>query len=114
MDELDSIIRQINEEFGEETIATASETPRPQSSLDKEAFDDFNKRNPMAGGGMLVQPGFGGVRQGYAKDDKLPTKKNQIGKDDFINLVNQNKDKTYNELVEILKNYNAKKSRFDK
>jgi hypothetical protein len=30
------------------------------------------KRNPMAGGGMLVQPGFGGTRQGYAmsKEDK--------------------------------------------
>ena len=66
MDELDSIIRQINEEFGEETIATASETPRPQSSLDKEAFDDFNKRNPMAGGGMLVQPSADGSRPGYA------------------------------------------------
>ena len=31
-------------------------------------FEDFNKRNPMAGGGMLVQPGFGGIRQGYKED----------------------------------------------
>ena len=54
MDELDSIIRQINEEFGEGTITTANEAPRPQSSLDREAFEDFNTRNPMAGGGMLV------------------------------------------------------------
>ena len=85
MDELDSIIRQINEEFGEETIATASETPRPQSSLDKEAFDDFNTRNPMAGGGMLVQPGFDGTRQGYkaskGKGIQLTKKEQKLLKD---------------------------------
>ena len=40
---------------------------RPQEALDREAFDDFNKKS-IAGGGMLVQPGFGGTRQGYAKD----------------------------------------------
>ena len=39
---------------------------RPKRILEIEAFKDFNKRNKMAGGGMLVQPGFGGVRQGYA------------------------------------------------
>ena len=70
MDELDSIIKQINEEFGEGTITTANEVPRPQSSLDREAFDDFNTRNPMAGGGMLVQPSADGSRPGY-KDDNL-------------------------------------------
>ena len=38
-------------------------------------FNEFNTRNPRtgkAGGGMLVQPGFGGTRQGYA--DELTTK----------------------------------------
>ncbi len=65
MDELDEIIKQINDEFGEGTITTASEMPRPQSSLDREAFDDFNTRNPMAGGGMLVQPSADGSRPGY-------------------------------------------------
>ena len=66
MDELDEIIKQINDEFGEGTITTASEMPRPQSSLDREAFDDFNTRNPMAGGGMLVQPSVDGFRPGYS------------------------------------------------
>ena len=89
-------------------VTTADQIDRPQQALDREAIIDFNKRNPMAGGGMLVQPSADGSRPGYAKDDKLPTKKNQIGKDDFINLVNQNKDKTYNEFVEILKNYKTK------
>ena len=68
MDELDSIIKQINDEFGEGTIMPASEAPRPQSSLDREAIDDFMKRNPMAGGGMLVQPSADGSRPGYAED----------------------------------------------
>jgi len=66
MEELDSIIKQINDEFGEGTIIPASEAPRPQSSLDREAFDDFNTRNPMAGGGMLVQPSADGSRPGYS------------------------------------------------
>tara|TARA_R100000655_G_scaffold74773_1_gene113666 strand:- start:4 stop:2169 length:2166 start_codon:yes stop_codon:yes gene_type:complete len=35
-------------------------------------------------------------------------KKNQIGKDEFIKLVNVNKDKTYNQFVEILKDYKTK------
>ena len=29
-------------------------------------IDDFMKRNPTAGGGMLVQPSFDGCRPGYA------------------------------------------------
>ena len=43
---------------------------RPKRILEIEAFQDFNKRNPKADGGMLVQPGFGGTRQGYAKSKK--------------------------------------------
>ncbi len=125
-----------------------------------EAINAFIKRNPKADGGMLVQPGFGGTRQGYKGPPiKPPTKKqlevtnkvyskkydktginlwnslkdyersnirqkqttggtggvpggklkkNQIGKDDFIKLVNQNKDKTYNQFVEIIKDYKTK------
>ena len=40
---------------------------------DIEAINRFVRANPrqdMAGGGMLVQPGFGGTRQGYKKDIK--------------------------------------------
>ena len=67
MDELDSIIRQINEEFGEGTITTANEIPRPERALEKQAIDDFMDRNPMAGGGMLVQPSADGSRPQYGK-----------------------------------------------
>ena len=55
-------------------VTTADKIDRPQRALDREAIDDFMKRNPMAGGGMLVQPGFGGTRQGYATSS-VKTKK---------------------------------------
>ena len=67
MDELDSIIRQINEEFGEGTITTANEIPRPERALEKQAIDDFMDRNPMMDGGMLVKPSADGSRPGYAR-----------------------------------------------
>jgi len=51
-------------------VTTADKIDRPQSSLDREAFDDFNKRNPMAGGGMLVQPSADGSRPGYKQERK--------------------------------------------
>ena len=40
----------------------------------REMFNRFNQANPrqdMAGGGMLVQPGFGGTRQGYSDGPKM-------------------------------------------
>ena len=46
--------------FDEGEVTTADKIERPE-----DPFRDFNERNPMAGGGMLVQPGFGGTRQGY-------------------------------------------------
>ena len=66
MEDLQDKIIELMDLFDGE-VTTADKIDRPQQALDREAFDDFNKRNPMAGGGMLVQPGFGGVRQGYAK-----------------------------------------------
>jgi hypothetical protein len=66
-------------------VTTADQIDRPQQALDREAIDDFNKRNPMAGGGMLVQPGFGGTRQGYkaskGKGIQLTAKEQKLLKD---------------------------------
>ena len=62
MEELDEIIKQINEEFGEGTITTADKIDPPENP-----YRDFMDRNPMAGGGMLVQPSADGSRPGYAK-----------------------------------------------
>ena len=56
-------------------VFPASQAPIPAKSTfveTKDAINRFVRDNPRtekAGGGMLVQPGFGGVRQGY-KDEK--------------------------------------------
>ena len=55
-------------------VFPASEAPIPKVKQDVETKDAINRfvlanpRKDMAGGGMLVQPGFGGTRQGYAED----------------------------------------------
>jgi hypothetical protein len=65
MEDLDQKIIELMDLFDDEQVTTADKIDRPERALEKEAIDDFMDRNPMAGGGMLVQPGFGGVRQGY-------------------------------------------------
>jgi len=70
MEDLDKKIIELMDLFDDEVVTTADKIDRPQSSLDREAFDDFNKRNPMAGGGMLVQPSADGSRPGYAIDKR--------------------------------------------
>ena len=57
----------IIELFDEDEVTTADKIDRPERALEREAIDDFMKRNPMAGGGMLVQPSVDGSRPGYAK-----------------------------------------------
>ena len=53
-------------------VFPASQAPIPVKTKtveDMEAVNRFVRANPrqdMAGGGMLVEPGFGGTRQGYA------------------------------------------------
>ena len=68
MDDLESVIEQLKQELGEDKITTASDPKikRPEKALERDMYKDFMDRNPLAGGGMLVQPGFGGTRQGYA------------------------------------------------
>ena len=82
-------------------VFPASKAPIPTKTKtveDIEAINRFVRDNPrqdMAGGGMLVQPGFGGTRQGYAKDKReittkvinkldLDKKKITLSGDDFI------------------------------
>jgi hypothetical protein len=68
--------------FDDEQITTADQINRPERAIEKQAIDDFVKRNPMAGGGMLVQPGFGGMRQGYKGNKTYPFKRPD-GKTDY-------------------------------
>ena len=60
--------------FDDEQVTTADKIDRPERALEKQAIDDFMKRNPMAGGGMLVQPSVDGRRPGY-RSDKVQTAK---------------------------------------
>ena len=58
-------------------VFSASKAPIPaktQNVQETEAVNQFMLRNPRvekAGGGMLVQPGFGGTRQGYRSDKAI-------------------------------------------
>jgi len=69
-------------------VFPASKAPIPPVRKDVEQTDAVNQfmlRNPRvekAGGGMLVQPGFGGVRQGY-KEDKYITPARRSGAEGF-------------------------------
>jgi hypothetical protein len=74
-----------------------------------EMFNRFNQANPrqdMAGGGMLVQPGFGGTRQGYAKDNVGGKVGAKEVKDFKTNINNWTK----NWIKENINNYNIRES----
>ena len=61
-------IEKILNMFEEDFVIPASKMQRPQSALDREMFEDFNKRNPQADGGQLVQQSADGSRPGYGGD----------------------------------------------
>ena len=65
-------IIELMELFDDDEVTTADQIDRPQQALDREMFQTAF-RQQKAGGGMLVEPGFGGVRQGY-KDKKSKVK----------------------------------------
>ena len=66
MEDLQDKIIELMDLFDDEEVTTADKIASPQRALDREAIDDFMKRNPMAGGGMLVQPSADGSRPGYS------------------------------------------------
>ena len=87
-------------------VFPASQAPIPKvkdSVATKDAINRFVRDNPRtekADGGMLVQPGFGGVRQGY-KDDKAASLANDYKK--IVNYaLNNRKIKNFNEPVEVI------------
>ena len=77
MDDFESVIEQLKKELGEDKITTASDPKikRPERALERQAIEDFMERNPMAGGGMLVQPSADGSRPGFNKPKLNPEKK---------------------------------------
>ena len=71
MEDLQDKIIELMDLFDDEVVTTADKIDRPQRALDREAIDDFMKRNPMMDGGMLVKPSADGSRPGYSKEKKL-------------------------------------------
>ena len=76
-------------------VFPASKAPIPAKTKtveEMEAVNQFMLRNPRvekAGGGMLVQPGFGGTRQGYAAPLNLERNIEQIKKTQNPELKNK-------------------------
>jgi len=71
--ELDEFIELVKEQQGIDlsgVLTTADKIGRPERALEKQAIIDFENRNPMAGGGMLVQPSADGRRPGYSVDKR--------------------------------------------
>ena len=95
MEDLQDKIIELMDLFDGE-VTTADKIDRPERALEKQAIDDFMDRNPMAGGGMLVQPSADGSRPGYAKtkkgygQDAAPLTKEQKKN---IKLYNKNVEK---------------------
>ena len=53
--------------FETNQITTASNINRPREPKLTQIFQDFNERNPLADGGMLVKPSTDGSRPGYSE-----------------------------------------------
>ena len=67
-------------------VFRASDAPIPEETLTRDMFKEAQERfkNAKAGGGMLVQPGFGGTRQGYRSDKTQEVKiKNSLSSKQF-------------------------------
>ena len=69
MSDIQEKILELMDLFDEDEVTTADKINRPepkQSVKEIELFNEFNIRNPKAGGGMLAQPSADGSRQEYA------------------------------------------------
>ena len=62
---MDEELLRIIDLFDNDEVTTADKIDRPQKALEREMYDDFMKRNKLAGGGMLVQPSVDGARPEY-------------------------------------------------
>jgi hypothetical protein len=69
-------------------VFRASDAPIPEETLTRDMFKEAQERfkNAKAGGGMLVQPGFGGTRQGY-RSEKTQAVKRGGDKELLLRLV---------------------------
>jgi len=91
MTDLLEYIKKMQEMYGDDVITTADKINRPEPKKeiqDMEAINEFMKRNPKAGGGMLVKPSADGSRPGYSGQKPLTAKEQKI----YNNYVKARKD----------------------
>jgi len=84
MEDLQDKIIELMDLFDDEEVTTADKIDRPQRALDREAIDDFMKRNPMAGGGTIA----GGNIQGEQIYDRFGFKLPRFVTKDPTNKTN--------------------------
>ena len=105
-------------------VKFASDVAKPVDKFEVQQiklFNEFNTRNPRtekAGGGMLVQPGFGGTRQGYREDDFVSgyTKKARDANEikfqkalkEMLKEINNLSEKGYGNVSNIVEKYSNK------
>jgi hypothetical protein len=71
---LEKAIRELQDLYDDpDIVIPASQLPEKENP-----YKDFMDRNPMAGGGMLVQPSADGSRPGYAREKPLSKKKRNV------------------------------------
>ena len=78
MEEID--IEKILDMFEDDYVIPASQMERPQSALDREMFEDFNKRNPInkADGGRIPFAKAKLVKEKYLQTELTKEQKNNI------------------------------------
>ena len=91
---MDEELLRIIDLFDNDEVTTADKIDRPQQALEREMYDDFMKRNPMAGGGMLVQPSADGSRPGYRGDLVEPNIRLRENGNAYDVEVGRGRDKT--------------------
>jgi len=80
LDRLQEAIRELQDLYDDpDIVIPASKLPPKENP-----YRDFMDRNPLAGGGMLVQPSADGSRPGYASDYSPEERKQQVKKGERI------------------------------
>jgi hypothetical protein len=86
--DLDKKIIELMDLFDDEQVTTADQIKRPEKALEDQAIIDFNKRNPMAGGGRIGFMKGELVKQG-PNTGKIAVRDLKLIKDKDGNITNR-------------------------
>ena len=108
MEDLDKKIIELMDLFDDEVVTTADKIDRPQRALDREAIDDFMKRNPQADGGRIGFRKRGFVNEGLKAAGKkvnldrraksILEYQNRFGKETLDNISQTKHRKNFSQL----------------